>query len=546
MLYWRQKSHIGHEEQLADARTRPEPREEGGGRPGLTGKVTKLTRILVADDEQDVRDLLTDILLDMGFEVIEAADGGEALDKACNEHPDLIILDVLMPVMDGLQVLGRLRENSAFAEIPVILTSALPPAQSDSTGAAFRCTHYIGKPWHRNFVELTVRNALREAETIAELRRTQHQIIQQERLSALGQLASGIAHDFNNALTPILGFSELLLTRPEKLEDREAVKEQIEIINLAAQDAASVVARLRDFYRARGESDLFSPVNLEDVVGQSLSLTQAKWKDEAQTNGVKIKVETDLEPLPPVLADESELREALVNLFLNAVDAMPEGGTLTVRSRLDNGHIVLSVSDTGVGMSEEHRQRCLDPFFTTKGANGTGMGLSMVYGIVQRHEGTMHVESDVGKGTTFTIRLPVRSRQADETSVTNSTVKTERALSILVVDDEPMILRLVSEYLTDEGHTVEKARNGKQGLETFRRGTFDLVVTDRAMPEMSGDYLADAVKAESPATPVILMTGFGEIMLAKNEKPATVDLVVPKPITIEALRLAVSRVTALA
>ena len=206
--------------------------------------MTELTRILVADDEQHVRDLMTEIVLNMGIDVIEAADGGEALDKACNEHPDLIILDMLMPVMDGLQVLGRLRENPAFAEVPVILMSAMPPAHHDPKDAAFRCTQFIGKPWHRNFVELSIRNALREAETVAELRRTQHQIVQHERLSALGQLASGIAHDFNNALTPILGFSELLLTRSDGLSDVDAVKEQIEIINLAAQDAASVVARL--------------------------------------------------------------------------------------------------------------------------------------------------------------------------------------------------------------------------------------------------------------------------------------------------------------
>ena len=157
----------------------------------------------------------------------------------------------------------------------------------------------------------------------------------------------------------------------------------------------------------------------------------------------------------------------------------------------------------------------------------------------------MDVESDVGKGTTFTIRLPVRSGQSNETSGATPAVKTERALRILVVDDEPMIVRLLDEYLTDEGHTVETAQNGALGLETFRKGTFELVVTDRAMPEMSGDYLADAIKAESPATPVILMTGFGEIMLAKNEKPVAVDLILPKPVTIDALRKAVSGVTAL-
>ena len=502
-----------------------------------------MTKILVADDEQDVRDLLTDILLDSGYEVIEAADGGAALDKATSERPDLILLDVLMPVMDGLQVLRRLRENPAMEEIPVILLTAFP-VKEDESGNTFRYTHYITKPWRRSVVELSIKNALREARTVEELKRAQQKVIQQERLSALGQLASGIAHDFNNALTPILGFSELLLARPEKLDDKDVTKGHIEMINTAAQDAASVVARLREFYRKRDESDPLAPVSLEDIVGQSLSLTQSKWKDEAQAKGVTIRVETDLQESPPISANESELREALMNLMLNAVDAMPEGGTLAIRSRLDGDYVVLAVSDTGIGMTEEVRQRCLDPFFTTKGADGTGMGLAMVYGIVQRHEGTMEVESEVGKGTTFTIRLPNRAQSLDNRNDSNAGAKPVRTLHVLVVDDEPMVRQLIAEYLSGDGHTVETASDGNQALDKFRKGNFDLVLTDRAMPEMSGDHLADAVKAASPGTPVIMLTGFGDIMMARDEKPPSVDLIVAKPVTVGNLREAVAQVTA--
>ena len=502
-----------------------------------------MTKILVADDEQDVRDLLTDILLDSGYEVIEAADGGAALDKATSERPDLILLDVMMPVMDGLQVLRRLRENPAMEELPVILLTA-HPVKEDESGNTFRYTHYITKPWRRSVVELSIKNALREARTVEELKRAQQKVIQQERLSALGQLASGIAHDFNNALTPILGFSELLLTRPEKLDDKDVTRGHVEMINTAARDAASVVARLREFYRKRDESDLLAPVSLEDIVGQSLSLTQAKWKDEAQAKGVSIRVKTDLQETPPISANESELREALMNLMLNAVDAMPEGGTLTIRSRLDGDCVLLAVSDTGIGMTEEVRQRCLDPFFTTKGSDGTGMGLAMVHGIVQRHAGTIEVESEVGKGTTFTIRLPNRTQSFDNRNAESAGPKPVRMLRVLIVDDEPMVRQLITEYLTGDGHTVETASNGIQALDKFRKGTFDLVVTDRAMPEMSGDQLAAAIKAASPGTPVILLTGFGDIMMAKDEKPPSVDLIVAKPVTVGGLREAVAQVMA--
>jgi len=503
-----------------------------------------VTKILIADDEQDVRDLLADILLGAGYEVIEAPDGGAALDKATSEQPDLILLDVLMPVMDGLQVLRRLRENPAMEEIPVILLTAFPVKEDESAGTTFRYTHYITKPWRRGVIELTIKNALREAGTVAELKQTQQQIIQQERLSALGQLASGIAHDFNNALTPILGFSELLLTRPERLEDRETARGHIEMINTAARDAAAVVAHLREFYRKRDDSDSFAPAHLDDIVGQGLSLTQSKWKDEAQMKGVTIRVKTDLQKVPPVSANESDLREALTNLLLNAVDAMPEGGTLTISTRVDSDQVVLAVRDTGTGMTEEVKQRCLDPFFTTKGVDGTGMGLAMVYGIIRRHEGSMDIVSEPGKGTTFTIRLPIQMRSSTGVNGASPSHGPDRALNVLVVDDEPMVRQLVTEYLTGDGHTVETATNGRKGLERFFKGKFDLVVTDRAMPEMSGDQMAEAIKAEAPGTPVILLTGFGDIMMAKDEKPSGAALIVAKPVTMGDLRKAVAMVTA--
>ena len=306
-----------------------------------------MAKILIVDDEKDVRDLLTDILLDAGHDVIEAVDGGEAVDKARNERPDLMMLDVLMPVMDGLQVLRRLREDPATEEMPVVLVTAFSVEDDDSPTGTFRYTHYITKPWRRGAVELAVRNALREAETVKELKRTQQQIVQQERLSALGQLASGIAHDFNNALTPILGFSELLLNQPEKLDNEDTIRGRIEMIHTAALDASGVVARLREFYRKRDDGDLFTSVSLKDLVGEALSLTRPVWRDEAQAKGISIEVEADLQDIPPVSAIESELRAALMNLFLNAVHAMPEGGTLNVRSHLAGDQVVLAVSDTG-------------------------------------------------------------------------------------------------------------------------------------------------------------------------------------------------------
>ena len=399
-----------------------------------------------------------------------------------------------------------------------------------------------------------------------ELRETQQQIVRQERLRALGHMASGVAHDLNNALSPVVGFSELLLADPSMLEDKEAVRHYLRLIYAGGQDAARVVYRLREFYRARGDAEPFAAVDLNEVARQAIALSEPKWKNEARAQGRMVTIVAELTPVPRVTGNDADLREALVNLIFNAVDAMPHGGTITVRTAADasdvadaaiaaeaagagSGRVLLEVADDGVGMDEETRQRCLEPFFTTKGEQGTGLGLSMVYGIVQRHHGTIDVDSIPGIGTTFTIRLPAH---VDGEEVEPVAVPTGpgRPLRVLVVDDEPMVRAVTAAYLETDGHEVVVASDGIEALERFEGegdaiagNRFDLVVTDRAMPGMSGDQLAAAVKERAPATPVILLSGFGDLMRAAGETPAGVDAVLGKPLTGTRLRQAVLAVT---
>lgn len=395
----------------------------------------------------------------------------------------------------------------------------------------------------RQAAEALLDSNLRLEEVVDELKKTQEQIVQQERLRALGEMASGIAHDFNNALTPILGYSSLLINQPEKLNDPEAVQNQLKVINTAAEDAAAVVSRLKEFYRSRDEHEQFETIDLNALASQVVSLTQAKWKDQALARGVTIQVHTNLSNVPPVMGIASQLREALMNLVLNAVDAMPEGGNIAIETQAEAGHVMLEVSDTGAGMTEEVRQRCLDPFFTTKGSHGTGMGLAMVYGIVQRHRGKMDIKTQLGRGTSFNLQFPVTSPSPAEVNGPKDVQGSVDHLRVLVVDDEPMILELFKEYLESDGHVVSTAANGRQAADMFSSGTFDVVLTDQAMPEMSGDQLAIAVKQLSPATPVVLVTGFGAIMLATDEKLSGVDLVLGKPVGFPELRQAIALVT---
>jgi len=380
-------------------------------------------------------------------------------------------------------------------------------------------------------------------QALEDLRSAQDQVIQQERLRALGSMASGIAHDFNNSLLGILGLTELLLQRPENLEDKAKARRYLEMIDTTAKDAGKIVDRLREFYRFRDRGESTEAVNLNRVIDEAISLTKPRWKTQAEARNVFITVHQDLQEIPTVKGNLAELREVLTNLIFNAVDAMPQGGKISIRTHGDGDRVVLEISDTGVGMTDEIRRRCFEPFFTTKGTHGSGLGLSMVHGILQRHQATVEIKSEVDKGSTFTIRL---ARQPDETP-TSPPVKPTGAvqnLHVLVVDDEPMVCDVISQYLIFDGHQVETAVGGKEGVEKFNNDEFDLVVVDRAMPDMSGDQVASAIKSVDSTMPVVMLTGFGAMMEATGEKPPSVDLVVGKPITMEDLRAAVARVVA--
>ena len=393
--------------------------------------------------------------------------------------------------------------------------------------------------------------ALREAnrrleDSLMELRHTQQQIVEQERLLALGRMAGGVAHDFNNALSKMLGFTELLLTSPDKLHDTGMVRDHLRMINAAARDAARVVRRLHEFYRPRRDTELFKAVNLSAVIEQTISLTEPKWKGGAQVKGITIRMQTELQPKVPVFADEAELREAFTNLIFNAVDALPQGGTITLRTSTQAEQAILEISDTGTGMTDEVRQRCFEPFFSTKGDAGTGLGLASAYGIIQRHGGEIRIHSKPGQGSTFTIRLPIHTGQPAPPRKANTPVASNgHSLHVLVVEDDPMIRGIEVEYMVSDGHTVETAADGCEGLSKFHAGKFDLVLVDRAMPEINGDQLTEAIKEMNPDIPVILVTGFTDI-LGDDHKRRRANLILSKPFSHDSLREAVGRAVAAA
>ncbi|BET65963.1 hypothetical protein ASA1KI_08810 [Opitutales bacterium ASA1] len=386
-------------------------------------------------------------------------------------------------------------------------------------------------------------DALREkhhalTEALESLQKTKEAIVQRERMHALGKMASGIVHDFNNLLSPILGFTELLLTFPPMMEDTAKVTTYLRKIRTAATDGAAVVSRLREFYRTREEAEQAEEFAPTHAVEEILELTRHRWRNEAQGAGLEIALDLDLQPTPLVMGVVAEVRQALTNLVLNAIDAMPEGGRLGVRTYTVGAWACIQITDTGTGMTPETRMRCFEPFFTTKGKAGTGLGLAIVFGIIERHRGRIELESEPGHGTKFTIWLPACLDGSSTGLVQNSGSRhaNVRPLRILLVDDEDLFLEVVSENLLGMGHSVDCFTDPTLALESFYKQRYDLVVTDRAMPGMTGDQLAARVREYQPSIPIVLLTGFGNIIRQSGEQLPNISEVLPKPLSQQVLR----------
>ena len=387
-------------------------------------------------------------------------------------------------------------------------------------------------------------DALREknlalTEALESLQKTKEAIVQRERMHALGKMASGIVHDFNNLLAPILGFTELLLTIPDLLNDSEKVSLYLQKIRTAATDGAAVVSRLREFYRSRSDAEAPGEFSIQSAIQEVLELTRHRWENEAQGKGQHYEMVVDLQETPRIFGSESEIRQAMTNVVLNAVDAMPEGGTLRVRSYQVGHWACLQVADTGHGMSEDVRRRCFEPFFTTKGRAGTGLGLSIVFGIIERHGGRVDLSSEEGRGTTFTFWLPIeRAHEPADADGEPPAARADdgRPLNVMVVDDEDLLLEIISLNLLHMGHSVDCFTDPAKAIEHFYKEHYDLVITDRAMPGMTGDQLAARVREFRPETPIVLLTGFANIIRQNGEKPDNIDEVLSKPLSQQTLR----------
>jgi signal transduction histidine kinase/CheY-like chemotaxis protein len=354
------------------------------------------------------------------------------------------------------------------------------------------------------------------------------QLVQSEQLRVLGEMASGVAHNFNNVLGAILGRAQLVRAR---LDDPRLAQE-IAVIEQAATDGAATVRRLQEFTRLRTDHE-FTGVDLSQVARDALALTQPWWKDRAEGAGVTYGITTELADAAYVDGQAHELREVVMNVLINAVEAMPSGGTLTVRTQAAAARVTLEVADTGVGMSEEVRSRIFHPFYSTKGPRGTGLGLSIAYGIVRRHGGDLEVESRPGRGTTVRLVLPASSaRPAPAPAAAPLLTLAPLRAQILVVEDEPAIASLLEDLLTDSGYGVVVARSGREAVERLIEASIQAVLTDLGMPEMSGWELARHCRDLYPDLPVVLVTGWGVELDEELVAETAVRGVISKPFAV--------------
>ena len=448
-------------------------------------------------------------------DVVNEAGYSDTMPRRRVEHGSFAMLAVPLQakgVVIGVLAIGD-RAGRVFKEREVSLLTAF----GDQAAIALENSRLYGD----------LREALRRAEE------SHQRVVHGERLRALGELAGGVAHDFNNVLAIIVGRVEALLAETDNPEHQR----HLDIILKVASDAGLTVQRIQGFARKRLARPSES-LDLNEVVDEVVEVTRSRWKDAAQARGVRYEMVVEHGEIPKIAGEAAELREALTNILFNALDAMPSGGTVSLTTRRTGDNVFCAVRDTGIGMPDAARRRVFDPFFTTKGERGTGLGLSVVYGIVTRHGGDIEVESRLGRGTTFTIRLPIRNPTPPPETPAPATMS--RAGRVLVVEDEDEVREILTSVLRSDGHAVVACEDGDRALAALEREAFDLVITDLGMPGLSGWDVARAVKELRPGTPVAMVTGWSEQIDPAAAGSEGVDYLIAKPFRRQEIRVMVA------
>ena len=474
----------------------------------------KSAQVIASHDNPDIE---LEITVDNYPEVKKALETGEMV------IVQYILLDPLMKdVHENIQSL----KNNAIVVIPIIL-------KDNVIGTLFLRSVRDNKFFNEReikFLKVVARiaaNALDNAFLYENLESTRLQLVQSERLRALGELATGVAHNFNNLLSGILGHTQMLLSK----DIDASIRERLQIVEKLVLDGGEIVRRIQEFTRLRTTKD-FSAVNLKDIINDVVRMTELKWSGGHNTSRIMLRVDANQMEIPIVDGNATELREVFINILFNAVDAMPNGGELRIRTETNGKNVFVYFIDTGEGMSEETRKRVFDPFFTTKGSKGTGLGMSVAYGIINRHNGQISIDSELGIGTTVTVQLPVSEKVIKEIECNYGLRREERA-RILLIEDHKITLDVLAENLVNLGYYVQKVESGMAGIKIFKGGNYDIVITDVGLCDISGWTVSKKIKEISSHVPVVFITGWGNQLSSSQLKECGVDYVLTKPFKIE-------------
>jgi signal transduction histidine kinase len=503
-------------------------------------------QILIVDDDYLIRAALSHWVASEGWTSLEAEDAHRALALLDTGTVDLALVDVRLPDMDGIELTQRIVDLNA--DIPIILMTAFADLETARLALTIGVYEYFTKPFdfkdlragierglqHRRLAqenrlhrsrleqevaertqELTQTNAQLQAE-IEERKKMEHRLVQLERLGALAEMSQGISHNLNNILTGILGPAQLiaLLTKDEK------VLREAEVIRISAVRATDLVKRLA--VSVRGQTGQLHEVDVTNALQNAIEATRPHWKDQAEARGIQIEIEQQLQPALRVVATSEGLFNVLLNLILNAVDAMPDGGKITLTTSLREGMVEILTSDTGLGMDEETKRRIFEPFFTTKAEIGKGLGMSGVFTSIAGWGGEISLESHPGQGTTVTVRIPPFHEALPNTDA----VQPVRSAHLLIVEDEDVVRAYLQRALSVH-HRVDAVSDGIEALRVFASGSYDVVLVDLGMPVMPGDQVVERMLKISPQISTILITGW---QLPKDDpRRRNFDFLLQKP-----------------
>lgn len=522
-----------------------EPIFEDGRTAGAVCIVRDLSELYeVQTEARETQSLLTNIL-ESAREAIFALDLEGQL-QWCNSAT-LSMCGLPREDLIGQHFLGRVAE----ADAEVLRASFLKALAGESLTCEIEwftaegTSHFALVDYAPLVIEHRTTGVLAIARDITEQKREREHAAQADKLRALGQLASGVAHDLNNSLAAILGRAQLL---QRSIADSSG-RQHLDVINTAAEDAAATVRRIQTFAR-QSQAKEFERLDARALIQDAIEITRTRWQraasgrlhhvEFAHTSRAKT-----MDATLNVMGVASELREIFVNLIINAIDAMPGGGCLTISAEATyelaheliheaahetaDNRVRVHFADTGTGMTADVRARIFEPFYTTKGVDGTGLGLFVSYGIVERHNGIITVHSELGRGTTFTIDLPAAPHTTANETIAEKNIETTAPLSVLVVDDERFVRSTLAEIIGELGHTVMQAESGAAACELLERERFAVVFTDLSMPDMDGWEVARRVRSLQPAARTVLVTGYGLTVAPPDGEETIVTDILCKP-----------------